>query len=502
MKYERLAAATALMLMGTACSITEAPERAYDVVGPRTQPVRTITSFSESLTCMDNLFVQYGIEDVVITSAGIPDATGRIRAGTKDMLITAISQMSVKSGAFTYVDFDQQQTDVAELHSLVGFTDDFKVPKFYIRGGITQLDDGVLSESVGGGIALPNVELSVSKDQVVSVIAIDMNLGFLPTRQIMPGISATNSVAIANNGIAGDAGATIDKAGFVFNISLDKSEGPHQATRTLIELSVIEIAGKLARVPYWRCLRIEQTNPEMVAEARSWFETMSDEERVTFTQRALVGTGHFTGKVNGIHDPATKGAVSRYQAENGLIANGRINFQLYQSLISEDLALGRAPAVTAALSEAEAQPVPLTVSLDTPKGRAPVYKVSEVLEMTVGTTQDSYVYCYYRDEQGQIARIFPNRFNPDPYAIAGKPLSIPGEARSFDVVFQVPGDQEEVLCLASLKEAGLLLPASLKVADLTPLPVESFDQIVEAFRKVDPAGLAQDRLPLKVVAAN
>lgn len=489
--------ASGLALLVAACSITEKPGRAYDVVAPQTQPVRTLTSFSESLTCMDDLFVQAGIKNVVITSAGLPDATGRVRAGTKDMLISAISRMSIKSGAFTYVDFEQAQTDIAELQNLVGY-EGFQVPKFYIRGGITQLDDSVLAESVGAGISFPDFELGASKDLVVSLISVDMNVGYLPTRQIMAGITSTNSIAVARSGLAGDAGAKIDKAGLTFNISLNESEGPHQATRTLIELSVVELTGKLTRVPYWRCLRIEQTNPEMMAEARSWYASMSEKERVTFIQRGLTQRGQFAGKVNGVYDSATKGAISRYQAENGLIANGRIDFQLYQSLISQDLALGLPPADSDAIPVSDSAPAPLSVSLNTPKGRAPVYKINDVFKMTVKTSQDSYVYCYYRDDKGQVARIFPNRFAPDPYAIAGRPISIPSEKSRFDIVFEVPRSEEEVLCLASRKEVGLLLPQELKVTDLAPLPVESLEQIRSEFQKIDPVGIAQDRISLVV----
>ena len=57
---------------------------------------------------------------MVITSQGIPDATGAVQAGTKEMLISAISRMSVKSAAFRFVDYDQDQYDINALQNLVG----------------------------------------------------------------------------------------------------------------------------------------------------------------------------------------------------------------------------------------------------------------------------------------------------------------------------------------------------------------------------------------------
>ena len=422
------------------------------------------------------------------------------------MLISAISRMSVKSAAFIFVDFDQTQTDVAQLQQLVGFTDKFLVPSYYIRGAITQLDSGVISNQVGGGLAvddpgipgLDSFDLGVSKDLVVSVVSLDMNMGHLASRQILPGISANNSIALSRSGIGGDVGATIDKAGLFFNISLNESEGLHAATRTLIELSAIELVGKLAEVPYWRCLRIEQTNPEMVAEARSWFESMSREEAVTFTQRALASQGDYSGAVSGDYDHATKAAISRYQAKNGLIANGRIDFQLYQSLINQDLALGQIPPVGEPVEAEASVPTPLAIELSTPKGLTPVYPRNELLKLAVTASQDAYVYCYYQDHQGTIARIFPNRFQPDPYTIAGRSVQIPADNSGFDIVFETPGAEEQVLCLASYKEVGLTLPERYKVADLSPLAIGSLDELAATFALLDPSDLAQARLPIRV----
>jgi peptidoglycan hydrolase-like protein with peptidoglycan-binding domain len=493
----KLASSLIALAMVSGC-VTAAPERAYEVRQPKTEVVRTFTNFSDSLVCMDDLFAKYGIRDIVITSDGIPDATAKVAAGTKDMLISAISRMSVKSGAFTFVDFDQRQEDVANLQQLVGFTDDFRVPSYYIRGAITQLDEGVIAESVGGSLAVTNFSIGASKDQVVSVISTDMNVGKLATRQIIPGISSNNSIVVRRSGVGGDVGATIQKVGLSFNISLNNQEGMHQATRTLIELSAIEVAGKLTKVPYWRCLQIEQTNPAIDAEARGWYNGMSERERVVFTQRALSAKGDYRGPISGKLDASTRSAIGRYQASHGLIANGRINYDLYKSLISEDLALGKQPSLTAEPVKATPKVAPLRISMTTPKGLSPTYRVREALALTVRTSQDAYLYCYYSDAKGTVARIFPNKFSPDSYVAANKPTAIPGKSAGFGIVFDKPGATEEVLCVASEREAGLRLPDSLKQKDLAPLPVRSLDEVVLAYRKVDPVRVADARLSIKV----
>ncbi len=56
-------------------------------------------------------------------------------------------------------------------------------------------------------------------------------------------------------GVAGDLGGRIKKAGVFLNFSFDRSEGTHQAIRTLLQLNSIEVLGKLAKVPYTQCLQ-------------------------------------------------------------------------------------------------------------------------------------------------------------------------------------------------------------------------------------------------------
>jgi peptidoglycan hydrolase-like protein with peptidoglycan-binding domain/curli biogenesis system outer membrane secretion channel CsgG len=476
------------------------PQDAAVVSRPKALPVRNLTSFSESLHCMDNLLAQFGVSGIIITSAGLPDATGEIKAGTKDMLISAISRMSVRSGAFKFVDFDSTETDVNNLQNLVGFTDTFRVPNYYIRGAVTQLDEGVIADSSGASVAGSAFSLGFSADQVTSVVSLDLNIGDLINRQIMAGMSAHNSISVTRTSKAGDAGGRIDTYGTFFNIALNRAEGMHAAVRNLIELSTIEVLGKLTQVPYWRCLQIEQTNPAVEAEAREWFDDMSSREQIVFVQRALASQGLYAAPITGELDPATKGAVARYQADNGLLADGRINFDLYASLIHQDLALGRQPdprfGASAQDAAAQLRPNPLTLTLATPKGAKPIYQVNQSLDLTAIASQDSYVYCFYQDGGGTVTRIFPNQFQPDAHVIAGRSVAIPGEAR-FEIVFERRGT-EGVACLASLVELGLRLPPAFKTADLKPIPVHSLDEVAEAYRKLDGVGLVETRLPIQV----
>jgi hypothetical protein len=497
----RTALATAVLTLLAACQ--PRPETAYDVANPRTAAVRNIGNFNEALRCMDDMFLAQGKQDIFITTAGIPDATGLIASGTKEMFITAVSRMSAKSNAFRFVDYDPTQTDVQVLSELVGLHEDFVAPNYYVRGAITQLDSNVLQSSASAGVSIPGMDLAINGNQVVSVVSIDLNVGKLITRQILPGISASNSIAVVQSGKGADVGGFIGKAGLSLSVSLDKSEGFHQAVRNLIELSTIEILGKLTRVPYWQCLSIESTNPNYRTEARGWFDTMGETERERVVSAGLVRAGYLRDEGNG-PNPGLSEAVARYQAENDLVPTGRVDFDLYYRLLASDARRPgakpvAAPPVSAAVTPALPPAEPPRLVISTARGPRPSYRVGETMVVSVQPTQDAYVYCFYQDATGTVARIFPNRFQPDPLVHAGVQIEIPpAGTKSFALRFDNPGS-EAVACLGSDREVGLKLPDKLKAQDLERLPVSGLDDVASLFRGIQGARVDDARLTVEVM---
>jgi hypothetical protein len=493
----------ALVLLLGACQTR--PETAYDVAQPRTAAVRNIGNFNEALRCMDDMFLAQGKQDIYITTAGIPDATGLIATGTKEMFITAVSRMSAKSNAFRFVDYDPTQLDVQVLSELVGLHDDFVAPNYYVRGAITQLDSNVLQSQASAGVSIPGLDLAINGNQIVSVVSIDLNVGKLITRQILPGISSSNSMAVVQSGKGADVGGLIGKAGLSLSVSLDKSEGFHQAVRNLIELSTIEVLGKLTRVPYWQCLSIESTNPNFRAEARGWFDTMGERERDGFVSTALVRNGYLRSQ----GDAANAGfsdAVARYQAENDLVPTGRVDFDLYYRLLANQARSPSVKTVAAASASAVAPPAaaspqePPRLVMSSPRGPQPKYHVGETMAVAVQPTRDAYVYCFYQDALGTVARIFPNRFQPDPFLHAGTQIEIPPAGqKSFAIRFDKPGGTETVACLGSDREVGLRLPDRLKAQDLEPLPVSGLDEVAAQFRDIPGARVDDARLAVEVI---
>ena len=456
---------------------------------------------------MDELFLGFDKRGIVITSGGIPDETGKVKTGTKEMLITAIAKMTMKSGAFEFIDFHSGADDLGSLFALVGGAPS-KIPDYYIRGSITQMDDNAVRKSKGWGISLPFLDFGSSDDQAFDLISMDVSIGETASRRILPETSTSNTMVIRKGGTTKEGGGRIGKLGMSFNLDLSQSEGVGATARTLLELSLIEALGKFTRVPYWKCLDIDSTHPMMMDQAREWYDTAKEPDRIMFFQRKLTGMNRYQGPMDGKSSEALKASVSEYQAAVGLIADGRLNFDLYYSLLDDiQNKLAELPTTTArreslptlssapqpaldptAAPKAPAAPIAGTfrLNLTSERGAKPTYRVGEFLNLSLGANGNGTAYCYYEDAQRNVARIFPNQFYPNSVISASSTVRLP--AGGFKIKFDRPG-RERVACVAADRE--LVTPGKLTGSrDLTPLQVKSVDDLIAQFKQLNPAATA------------
>src|SRR5262245_25356390 len=86
-------------------------ETANARTGPAASPQRSITGFSSALRCMDNMLVDYGVRDISMLVEDIHDQTKKVNAGTRDMLITAVSDMTRRSRALRLVAYGKDASN-------------------------------------------------------------------------------------------------------------------------------------------------------------------------------------------------------------------------------------------------------------------------------------------------------------------------------------------------------------------------------------------------------
>jgi Domain of unknown function (DUF4384)/Putative peptidoglycan binding domain len=489
---------------------------------PVVAPIRSISSFSDGLQCMDRMLRDYRVPQTLVTSKIIPDASGKVSVSTKEMVITALSVMSRTSGTFRYVDYEVdalRQDTVQNLTTLLMNAGQMRLqkPQLYISGAVAFMDQNVSVSRMGGGVSARNWESGYSRDFIGTVFGMEMHLGDFATRTLLPGIESANQIVVSNAAHGFDAGGRIRKTGIQFNFSREVSQGTGTAVRTLVELGVIELVGKWARVPYWQCLALDQSHPEYQSQMRAWWEDMSADERMRLFQNALRSSGYFSGAVDGKPSAQLKDALSRFQADQNVGVTGLVNYETYERLSKDYVhfdgaghflrvgwghaekrtAAAKSGIVTAAVSQQiidSLKPRNDRVAIDAPTGRPPQvtvllsnrdgeYSVGENMSYSVMLDRQAFVYCYYLDSKRQVSQVYPNPLQRAQPMRGNSAVQVPdmSNPNTFTIEFDQPGRQE-LACFATEQEIITKLPPLLRGPALQPLQgVRSLDEMQRAF---------------------
>ena len=113
--------------------------------GPEDRPQRSITGFSHALRCMDTLMLDYGVRDITMLTEEITDETKKLHAGTRDMLISSVSDMSRRSRAVRLVTFGKDMTNVISFLTAAQSAAIYQATPLYdIKGSVSQFDENLI----------------------------------------------------------------------------------------------------------------------------------------------------------------------------------------------------------------------------------------------------------------------------------------------------------------------------------------------------------------------
>ena len=295
--------------------------------GPRSTPTKNITNFASALRCMDNTMIQFGVPRTKFLVEDLEDRTSEIKAGTRDMLITAVSDMNKRSQAIELVAFGNDSGNAISFLNAAGKKNAYeKVPPFDIRGSISQLDKNVLAAQADAGVGFSKWGAGISTSAKGSVLGLDLSMISTENLAVVPGVTARNSVIIAQSSTGADADGTIKKAGISFSFNISSNEGAIQGLRNLVELGVIELFGKLYKLPYWNCLGADPQEPSVKQEINDWFDGMrANNQLITYVQVQLKRRGTYNGDINGINNPEFEKAIALYKISMSLFRKRKIS---------------------------------------------------------------------------------------------------------------------------------------------------------------------------------
>ncbi|MCG8440465.1 MAG: DUF4384 domain-containing protein, partial [Caulobacterales bacterium] len=104
------------------------------------------------------------------------------------------------------------------------------------------------------------------------------------------------------------------------------------------------------------------------------------------------------------------------------------------------------------------------------------------VRVDLAANANAFAYCYLEDVNGTVARVFPNRWQPNALVPPGEKVSVPSEEAGFSLVAPDAGAQERLICFGSDREVIVGLPAELRTDDLSPLPIRGLHELRKLFQ--------------------
>lgn len=433
----------------------------YDEV--RIKPIlpitRIVTGFNEGLRCMDGQLATYGVGASLIIE-DLNDRTQKVPAGTTDMFISAMSQMTRRSQAIRTVAFSDDTKNLTTFMTRAGSKEAFQlenIPTYAIRGSITQFDDNLAKKTVDGGVTLgigqkSFLGMGASKSSSINMVGLDLAAVRAKDFSLVAGVNSRNSAAILQEGWGVDGEASYKKLGVNFMTSLSKSDGKTIALRNLVELSAIELMGKLNKVPYWKCLGVPSNQPEVAAEIEDWHQAMGAGEKVAFYLRHFRAMGLVPDDGAPVPGYMIKEALRSYFKALNLPYDGKFSLKLMRAHFdaNQDQIV---PAAMAAMEDERRLRLDIKVKL------APSTNERGHAKFDIFNNTDSFVYCFLQDEKKVVMRVFPNPWQPHALIPALQTLALP-RAGSFNVISH-PKIAQSISCYTTRKDVTAQLPALL-----------------------------------------
>lgn len=516
------------------CSTTE-PQRAAAEPRASTAPApapaaapTASANFAPALRCMDTLLLDYGVRDITVMVDDLADPA-KGATGAKDMLVAVVASMTQRSRAIRVIASGKEWGNTANTMAALKREQFAVAPQFALRGALSLQDNQTTRRG----------------NETVASASLGIDLTLLTTQDfsVVPGVASRNTAILTKHGRGYDGRVDLQKFGVTFSLASSSGAVTADATRALVELASIELFGRLARVPYWSCLGVNETHPGVAAEMQDWYDTMAVRpvELIKYFQSQLRLRRLYEGPIDGAANAQLKDGVARYREALGLARKAELSLEFFKAYLGADhvkIAASLAPAAPAPVQVATVAPVPpvsnapiappaaapvnnarvnpapvnspapataaprpvatnsLSLRIATSSDTRPGSKPGKAVQLTIRPSRDAHVYCYMQDKEGQVKRFFPNRFQRDSRVQPADGLKLPG-AMKFEIGLPPQGVRETVACFATEQDVLAQLPDAFNVGDFDTLPVGSLDQVKSAFAQATRGPLAQDTILLQ-----
>lgn len=380
--------------------------RNVDVDLPESRPESQTTSYTQALNDLGIMTEIYATDALRIQSNPIMDNTGasastgsEIPRDVTEMIKTSLNSIG---GRVVFIPYDPAFIQNQMVTKYSSFSNKV-IPNVILSGGITQFDRGLVTkgENTDANIEaeikgipdfLPSKNVGMrfgdeAKSGLAS-ITLDFNLLDFETMAGVPKMNAVNTMKV-HKAVAGKE-LSLSLIGQTFGMkgTVKKVQGRHAAVRLLVELSMIQIAGKYLALPYWRLVGQDAVPDKVVLDAvRGYYYSLSEQNVVAVAQQWLYLHG-FNVPQTGQLELATKQALRSVYPQYA-DTEGKISPEAFEAVwitipITQE-ALRRRHVLEQLLQQAQASSQQPPVAEISPAKESPPQALPEHAERTVAS---------------------------------------------------------------------------------------------------------------------
>jgi hypothetical protein len=451
-----------VLLLFSSC--TGISQQDIDSMKEPATPYQRDSDYGQALDRFSAMLAAYDVpeEELVLLGKTVVNKTAcaNLPMDITQMVATAVNRIG---GRVAYLPYNPKYLE-SEL--IIGLPVGREVPTLVIDGAITECDENMDHSELGVNADITATHNgqegdaggSYGKEINLSRIALDFHLMDYQTSRLVPRIQSSIAVDVRTMKGGYDFAIQVLGSGFGLNRSRKIAQGKHDAIRTLVDVSILQLLGQYLQVPYWRCLPGSSPDKLVVRTLKEQFFSVPEQAQVAATQALLLKHGYAAVEITGILDKATLQAIQDVAARSNhqaparispglysyLYVNMPINFAIPASIVSYGMGQQTAAIETATDSTggspdpdqpeetsrtapaaekpavaAKSAPAPLSLSVQTaviyrPGGKGQVVLVSggslqsgDYYKVVVEPEQDCYLYIFQLDSGGRLFTLFP-----------------------------------------------------------------------------------------------
>jgi len=300
-----------------------APEVIVDQNGGKISSVQT--NYSESLEEANTMISVFYGEPIHVFIPAITDKTNSGGKLPRDIsTIVRSSFNSVGEKVITMMNYNPKKLPKGATFKILGAITEFDLIEVEASGS-DAAGQGTINGQQG------TADASLDQASKISKLGITFNPANSKTGNFIPKTSTKNKITITQKSASNEFAVSILGTGVGVNHAVTKSQGIHSSITILIELSVVEVLGRLTRYPYW-LLTGGKVNSDILNELSRKFVRGTLNQKIQKVSYLLSLNGANV-QTTSMMNPTLKSAIIKYKQAHGMGADDSIDNKLYLSLL-------------------------------------------------------------------------------------------------------------------------------------------------------------------------